>query len=45
MSFVIYLGPAVQREDNAVQRINHCPADNCQENVLRYPLDSDLSSE
>ena len=29
MSFVIDLGPVVQRVDNAVQQINHYPADNC----------------
>ena len=43
MSFVIDLGP-VQKLDNAVQQINHYPADNCWENVLRYPVDGDLSS-
>ena len=44
MSFVIDLGPVVQREDNAVQRINPYRADNFSENVLRYAVDSDLSS-
>ena len=44
MSFVIDLGPVVQKVDNAVQQINHYPADNCWENVLRYPVDGDLSS-
>ena len=44
MSFVIDLSPVVQRMDNAIQRINHYPADNRWENVLRYPPDGDLSS-
>ena len=43
MSFVIDLGPVVEREDNAVQRINHYLVDNFSENVLRYAVDSDLS--
>ena len=38
------LGPVVQRVDNAIQRISHYPKDNCQENVLRYPPASHLSS-
>ena len=42
--FVTDLGPVVQRVDNAIQRINQYAADNCYENVLRYPLESDLSS-
>ena len=32
----------VRRVDDAIQRINHYPADNYKENVLRYPLDSDF---
>ena len=43
MSFVIDLGPVVHRVDNAVQQIDHYPADNCWENVLRYPVVGDLS--
>ena len=31
-----------QRVDNAIQRINHYPADKCAQNKLHYPLDSDL---
>ena len=37
-------GPVVQSVDNAIQRINRDPEDNCQENVLRYTTDTDLSS-
>ena len=33
----------VQRVDNAIHRINRYPLDKCQQNKLRYPLDSDLS--
>ena len=36
-------GLVVQRLDNAIQRINRYPADKCQQNKPRYPLDSDLS--
>ena len=36
--------PDVQRVDNAIQRINHYPADNWWQNLLRYPPESDLSS-
>ena len=33
------------RVDNAIQPINHYLAVKCQQNVLRYPLDSDLSKK
>ena len=36
--------PDVQRVDNGIQRINHYPADNWWQNLLRYPPKSDLSS-
>ena len=36
--------PVVQRLDNAIHRINRYPLNKCQQNKLRYPLDSDLSS-
>ena len=41
--YEIYLGPVVQRLDNANHWINHYPADSvvCFDNT--YPLDSDLS--
>ena len=35
--------PVVQRLDNAIQRINHYPADSVVCFVNTYPLDSDLS--
>ena len=38
-----FLAPVVQRLDNAIHRINRYPADKCQQNKPRYPLDSDLS--
>ena len=38
-----YLTPVVQRLDNAIHRINHCPADSVVCFVNTYPLDSDLS--
>ena len=38
-----HLAPVVQRLDNAIHRINRYPADKCQQNKPRYPLDSDLS--
>ena len=38
-----FLVPVVQRLDNAIRRKNHYPADKCQQNKPRYPLDSDLS--
>ena len=33
-------GPVLLRVDNAIQRINHYPEDNCLENVLHYAPDS-----
>ena len=39
----IVQAPIVQRVDNAIQRINCYPAVKCWQNILRYPLDSDLS--
>ena len=39
-----YQAPVVQRLDNAIQRINHYPADSVVRFVNTYPLDSDLSS-
>ena len=30
--------------DYAMQQMNHCPADKCQQNVLGYQPDSNLSS-
>ena len=39
----VYLAPVVQRLDNAICWINRYPADKCQQNQPRYPLDSDLS--
>ena len=35
--------PVFQRLDNAIHRINHCPADSVVCFVNTYPLDSDLS--
>ena len=35
--------PVVQKTDSAIHRINHYPADKYLENLLRYPLDRDLS--
>ena len=40
---VVVLAPVVQRLDNAIQRINHYPADSVVCFVNTYPLDSDLS--
>ena len=37
------LAPVVRRVDNAIHRINRYPADKFQQNILRYPQDSDLS--
>ena len=34
----------VQRMDNAIHRINHCPEDSVVCFVNTYPLDSDLSA-
>ena len=39
----IKLAPVVQRVDNAINRINHYPADSVVCFVNTYPLDSDLS--
>ena len=36
--------PVVQKVDNAIHRINHCPMDNAIVYPNSYPLDSDLSS-
>ena len=41
--FLIELAPVVQRLDNAIQRINHYPADSVVCFANTYPLDSDLS--
>ena len=38
-----FQAPVVQRPDNAIHRINRYPADKCEQNKPRYPLDSDLS--
>lgn len=35
--------PVAQRVDNATQRINHYPVDNCWQNKLHYPPHSDIS--
>ena len=32
-----YLGPVVQRADNAIQQRNRYPAKKCWQNLLRYP--------
>ena len=37
------LAPVVQKVDNAIHRINHCPLDNAIGFLNTYPLDSDLS--
>ena len=39
------LAPVVQKLDRAIHRITRYPAGKYYENQLRYPLDSDLSSE
>ena len=39
----VHLAPVVQRLDNAIHRINHCPVDSVVCFVSIYPLDSDLS--
>ena len=36
------MAPVVQTLDSAIQRINHCPADNAIVSRNTYPLDSDL---
>ena len=35
--------PVVQKLDNSIHRINRSPEDRYNENLLRYPLDSNLS--
>ena len=35
--------PVVQKVDNAIHRINHCPLDGAFGLPNTYPLDSDLS--
>ncbi len=42
IDIITYLGPVVQRVNNAIQRINRYPVVQCLKNKLRYPLDSDL---
>ena len=37
------LVPVVQKVDNAIHRINHCPLDSAIGFASVYPLDSDLS--
>ena len=39
------LAPVVQKLDSAIHRITRYPAGKYYENQLRYPLNSDLSSE
>ena len=39
------LAPVIQKLDSSIHRINRYPAGKYYENQLRYPLDSDLSSE
>ena len=34
----------VQKVDNAIHRLNHCPGDKHSQNQLSYPVDGDLSS-
>ena len=43
--FTMVEGPVVQRMDDVIQWIDHYPVDNCEQNVMHYPLDSNLSSE
>ena len=38
-----HLAPVVQNMENAIHKINRKPADECQQNKPRYPLDRDLS--
>ena len=38
-----HLAPVVQTLDNAIQRINHYPADSVIDFRITYPLDRDLS--
>ena len=35
--------PVVEKLDSAIHWINHYPTDKCQENLLRYPENRDLS--
>ena len=42
-AIIIVLPPVVQKVDNAIQRVNHCPLDNAISFPNTYPLDSDLS--
>ena len=37
------LAPVVQRLDNTIHRINHCPLDIAIGFAITYPVDSDLS--
>lgn len=41
---VVDHGPAVQRVDNVIQPIDCYSAEKCQDNVLCYPPNRDLSS-
>ena len=34
----------VQRLDSAIQQINHYSLDKCDQNLLSYPVESDLSN-
>lgn len=40
-----FFGSGSRGVDNAIQPINHCLADKCLRNLLRYQLHWDLSSE
>ena len=35
--------PVVQKVDNTIHRINHCPLDIAIGSAITYPVDSDLS--
>ena len=37
-------GPSCPRADSTIHRINRYPADKCEQNVLRYPMERDLST-
>ena len=37
-------GPNRQRADSTIHRINRYSTDKCKQNVLRYPMDRDLST-
>ena len=39
----VHQAPVVQTLDNAIQRINHYPADSVIDFRITYPLDRDLS--